>query len=66
MHWTICLLGALMVLLGAVWGLQGMNVLGGSRMSGDPFWGAVGVMLLIAGLVVGFLGLRQARRSRGA
>lgn len=52
-------LGAIALVLGGVWALQGANVLPGSFMTGDPTWLVIGLVLLVfgAGLVV--LGLRS-------
>jgi hypothetical protein len=41
---------ALAVVVGAVWILQGANVLGGSFMSGQSEWLYIGVALVIAGI----------------
>ena len=46
------IVGGLMVLLGALWTLQGSNVLAGSMMSGQSMWLWIGVVVLIAGLGV--------------
>jgi hypothetical protein len=54
------ILGVVLTLLGTVWFLQGIDVLGGSAMTGSSFWA-------IAGIVVGAVGvavLLGARRSR--
>lgn len=47
-------IGALLVLMGLVWTLQGLDVLGGSGMSGHAVWAVIGpiVALLGAALVV--------------
>ncbi len=50
-----------MVLVGSVWSLQGLGVLGGSAMSGDPLWGWIGSVLLLGGLGLGVWGMRQPR-----
>ena len=49
------LVAIVLVLLGLVWIGQGSGILGGSAMSGSSFWAVVGVILLIAGAVVGTL-----------
>ena len=56
--------GALLVLVGAVWFLQGIDVLGGSGMSGKTLWAVVGpiVALVGAGMVVS--GLRRPGTPR--
>ena len=48
----LVVLGALLVLVGAVWTLQGIGVLGGSVMSGKPLWAVVGTLVAIAGAVL--------------
>ena len=51
--------------LGVVWILQGLNVLPGSFMTGDPFWAGAGVaLLLISGLILVVGVLRVGRRQR--
>lgn len=45
-------MGLLMVLLGAVWFLQGINVLPGSFMTGQSQWAIYGGLLWAAGLVL--------------
>ena len=40
----------LLLLIGAVWTLQGANVLGGSFMTGQPTWLYIGIALSIVGL----------------
>lgn len=51
-----------MVLIGVVWILQGLDLLGGSAMSGDSFWAWVGGIVLAAGLA---LSVRNVRRGSG-
>jgi hypothetical protein len=49
----ICLniVGVVLILLGSVWILQGMNVMLGSSMSGQTRWAVRGGILVIAGIV---------------
>ena len=54
----LVVLGALLVLVGAVWTLQGIGVLGGSVMSGKPLWAVVGPLVAIAGAVLAWRSLR--------
>jgi len=49
MNWFLIIVAALAELLGLVWLLQGLNVLGGSRMTGDPMWAVIGAILLVVG-----------------
>jgi hypothetical protein len=46
------IIGVLMVLMGAVWLLQGINVLKGSPMTGQTRWVVIGAALAGAGLVL--------------
>jgi hypothetical protein len=55
-------LGVVLVLVGAVWTLQGSNLLGGSFMSGSRLWLTIGLATLVAGL---WLVVRAARTRRG-
>jgi hypothetical protein len=41
-------LAAIAALVGLVWTLQGANLLPGSFMTGDPFWLAAGLALIVA------------------
>jgi hypothetical protein len=49
---VLSILGVLMVLMGAVWFLQGINVLPGSFMTGQTRWAVYGACLAVAGLIV--------------
>jgi hypothetical protein len=42
-------LGALLILVGLIWTLQGLDVLGGSAMSGVTLWAIVGPIVAILG-----------------
>jgi len=39
----------LILLVGAIWTLQGANVIGGSFMSGRSLWLYIGIAMLLAG-----------------
>ena len=54
--------GVMITLLGAVWILQGVNVLGGSPMTGDPFWAQAGVVCVLVGLILVYIGERSSVR----
>ena len=64
MRWTWLILGVLAVLIGAVWTLQGLNILGGSVMSGNLTFAVIGPIVGIVGLILIAFGAR--RRVRGA
>lgn len=42
--------GALLVLTGAVWIGQGLDLIHGSSMTGSTFWAVVGALCVVAGL----------------
>ena len=52
-------LGALLVVVGAVWTLQGLGYIGGSAMSGVPLWAVVGPVVVILGLLLAVRGGRK-------
>lgn len=54
--------GALLVVLGLLWVLQGAGVVGGSIMSGQRLWLGIGIVVGVAGLVLGYLGLAPRGR----
>ena len=59
MRYVLLILGGLMDLVGVVWLLQGLGVLPGSFMTGQPFWAVMGAILLVVGSLLVFAGLRS-------
>lgn len=57
--WLRRIVGVVLVLVGAVWFAQGINVLGGSPMTGNAFWAVVGLPMMIVGVLL----LRPANRA---
>jgi hypothetical protein len=51
--------GFLLTLAGVVFTLQGVGILGGSVMSGVTFWAVAGPVIVLAGVVLAALGLRD-------
>ncbi len=51
--------GVVLMLLGGLWILQGVGILGGSVMTGQMFWANVGTILLIGGIVLCAVGVRR-------
>jgi len=60
MRIVLNIVGVVLVLLGSIWVLQGINVLPGSFMSGQMRWAVRGGILVVAGIV----GLVWANRKR--
>lgn len=54
--------GALLAVLGLLWVLQGAGVVGGSFMTGQKLWLGIGIVVGVAGLVLGYLGLAPRGR----
>ena len=52
MRMTLTIAGGLLVLVGGVWILQGINVLPGSFMTGQTKWAIYGAIAAIAGVVL--------------
>jgi hypothetical protein len=48
-RYVLPVLGVLLVVIGAVWTLQGANLLGGSAMSGSRMWLVIGLVALVVG-----------------
>jgi|307.fasta_scaffold1758985_1 hypothetical protein len=66
MRWLWLVLGVLAVVAGGVWTLQGLNVLHGSVMSGQPIFVVIGPVVAVLGLVLVMVGLGVWRRSPSA
>ena len=59
MRWVWLIVGILVFLMGTLWTLQGLDLVGGSPMSGVTLWAIVGPIVAIIGLVVAGIGLRK-------
>ena len=55
----LLIVAGLLIVVGAVWALQGLGVLGGSAMSGKSMWAVIGPILVVVGIVVGVIALRR-------
>jgi hypothetical protein len=61
----LIVVGVVVALAGLLFTLQGLNVLGGSAMSGKTMWAVLGPVILIVGLIVAGVGARRGRVARG-
>jgi len=59
--WLFLILGVLLILVGLVWTLQGLDLMGGSVMSGVTLWAIVGPIVALVGVYVLWRGVRRAR-----
>ncbi|GAA1809431.1 hypothetical protein GCM10009795_063540 [Nocardioides hankookensis] len=57
--WVV--VGVVLVLLGLLWTLQGIDVIQGSSMSGTRTWSIIGPIVLLVGAVVASVGIRGRR-----
>jgi hypothetical protein len=65
MRWVWLIVGILLVLMGVVWTLQGLDMLGGTGgMNGVKMWAVIGPIVAVVGLILAGVGLRK--RSTGA
>lgn len=62
--WPWLTLGLLGVVLGVLWTFQGLDLLGGSVMSGVTIWAIIGPIVAIAGLALIVRGVRIRARSK--
>jgi protein-S-isoprenylcysteine O-methyltransferase Ste14 len=58
------IVGVVLLLIGALWTLQGSNVLAGSAMSGQSQWLYIGIVLIIVGLIALYWTNMRARTPR--
>jgi hypothetical protein len=61
MRWVWLIVGILIFLMGGLWTLQGLDIVGGSPMSGVTLWAIVGPIVAVVGLVLIGIGLRKPR-----
>lgn len=55
------IVGVLLVLMGGVWILQGINVLPGSFMTGQTKWAVIGAITAVIGIALVVLARRGPR-----
>jgi hypothetical protein len=57
-------IGLLAIVLGALWTLQGLGILGDSKMSGKEVWAFIGGAVAVFGLILVVIGERVRSRSK--
>ena len=62
--WTLMVVGLLAIVLGGLWTLQGLDLIGGSVMSGVRLWAKIGPVVAAAGPILIVLGVRRRSRSK--
>jgi hypothetical protein len=58
------IIGGLLVAIGIVWVLQGLNILPGSFMTGNLFWAWLGAIAIVIGGALLAFGLRRPPPKR--
>ena len=59
------IIGMLIILAGGVWFLQGINILPGSYMTGDPQWAINGGIAILAGAGLLIWANRRKKKNDG-
>jgi hypothetical protein len=63
---VLVIVGAVLLIAGVVFMLQGLGDIGGSAMSGKTLWAVLGPVIAVVGLVLAGIGLRgRSRRTVG-
>jgi hypothetical protein len=62
MKWFLIVLGCLLILVGGVWALQGLNVLTQGAMAGHSRWTLIGGVLAAGGIALVVAGAARRRR----
>ncbi len=57
-RYVLLVVGGLIILIGGVWFLQGIGILPGSFMTGQPFWAVMGALFLVVGGIFVLAGFR--------
>ncbi|WP_329409979.1 hypothetical protein OG563_45980 [Nocardia vinacea] len=60
MRWVWLIIGILLVLMGGLWTLQGLNLLGQTGgMNGQAIWVVIGLIVVVIGIFLAGVGLRR-------
>lgn len=59
MRWVAIVGGVVMMLIGAIWTLQGASILLGSPMTGENFWLYTGIIVFLLGVTLAVWGWRR-------
>jgi hypothetical protein len=66
MKWAALVVGIVLVLMGCVWALQGLNVLRQGFMAGHLRWTVIGGVLVVVGLVLTLTGILWRKPTGGS
>ena len=58
-RWSSLIPGIILLLLGAIWALQGLGLIGGSFMSRQLLWTGIGSVVAVVGVFLAYRGLSR-------
>lgn len=58
------ILGAILIVIGGLWALQGAGAVGGGAMSGHSQWLVIGLIVALAGVALLISGVLKQRTGR--
>jgi hypothetical protein len=61
MRWIWLIVGVVVTIVGLLWTLQGLDVVGGSAMSGKTIFAVIGPIVGVVGIILIVVGLRRGR-----
>jgi hypothetical protein len=60
---VLWVIAAVLIVLGGLFTLQGLGIVGGSGMTGDRTWAVIGPVMVVIGLGLGLFAVRRGNRS---
>jgi hypothetical protein len=63
MRWVWLVIGVVAIGAGVVWTLQGLNIMGGTVMSGHTMWAIIGPIVAIVGVALVVVGAGRKRTA---
>jgi len=61
---VLLIVAGVLIVFGTIFTLQGVGLVGGSAMTGNPTWAVIGPILVAIGLVLGFWTWRRGVNAR--
>lgn len=62
---VLIVVGVIAVIIGGVFAGQGANIIPGSSMTGERMWLYIGLVILVVGVILVWLGLRRPTSGGG-
>ncbi len=60
---VLIVVGVIAVIIGGVFAGQGANIIPGSSMTGERMWLYIGLVILVVGIILVWLGLRRSTKG---